>query len=208
MVVSAFDLFKIGIGPSSSHTVGPMWAAHRFLRALESAGQLPRTERVLVSLYGSLALTGKGHATDKAIILGLSGETPPETDPDAAEALVARVRAERRIRLLGRHDISFDETSDLLFRRAETMLRHPNGMRFVALGAAGTVLLEEVYYSVGGGFVLSEAEADTPPVANAVPPHPFHSAAELLAIGQRTGLSIAGIVQANEETWRDRARDP
>ncbi len=205
MVVSVFDLFKIGIGPSSSHTVGPMWAAHRFLRALETAGCLDRAARVQVALYGSLALTGRGHATDKAIILGLSGETPPEIDPDRAEALVATVRAERRVALLGRHPIAFDEAADLLFRRTETMLRHPNGMRFSAFDEAGGLLVEEVYYSVGGGFVVSEAEADAPPAANAAPPHAFHSADELLAIGARTGLSIAAIVQANEETWRDAA---
>jgi L-serine dehydratase len=207
MVVSVFDLFKIGIGPSSSHTVGPMWAAHRFLLALESLHVLDAVERVEVQLYGSLALTGKGHATDKAILLGLAGEVPDRVDPDAAEALVQRIRERSSLTLMGRRLIAFSETHDLQFRQFETMTKHPNGMRFIAFGGDGAVLLEEVYFSVGGGFVLSDEETERPADEgrNVAPPHPFRSADELLAIGERTGLSIARIVLANEAALRDEA---
>ncbi|MGH6943533.1 MAG: L-serine ammonia-lyase, partial [Geminicoccaceae bacterium] len=205
MTLSIFDLFKIGIGPSSSHTVGPMWAAHRFLRELESRGALERVARVEVQLYGSLALTGHGHATDKAIILGLLGEVPDRVDPDAADALVAAVRASRELRLLGRRRVAFDEARDLVFRIGKTMAKHPNGMRFAAHDGRGERLVEEVYFSVGGGFVVSDAETEggSAPGANVKVPYPFHSAVELLATGEREGMTIAEIVLANEETWRD-----
>jgi L-serine dehydratase len=205
MSLSIFDLFKIGIGPSSSHTVGPMRAAHRFLLALDAQGLLERVRRVQVHFYGSLALTGKGHATDKAVILGLLGELPHRVDPDAADALVAGVRAAGRLTLAGRQAIDFDEPSDLVFRQGETMTKHPNGMRFVASAEDG-LLFEEVYFSVGGGFVLSEPEtaaASERPGANVETPFPFSSAAELLAIGERTGMTIGQIVLANEQSWRD-----
>jgi L-serine dehydratase len=207
MPLSAFDLFKIGIGPSSSHTVGPMRAAHRFLLELESEAALGRAARVEVALYGSLALTGKGHATDKAIILGLAGELPETVDPDAAERLVAKVRETRELTLLGRHAIAFDEASDLQFRQRETLTLHPNGMRFRALADGGRLLAERYYFSVGGGFVLSEAEAQAggPAGANVELPHPFRSAEELLRAGRATGLSIAEIVLRNELAWRSEA---
>ena len=207
MPLSAFDLFKIGIGPSSSHTVGPMRAAHRFLLELESRGLLEATARVEAALYGSLALTGKGHDTDKAVILGLCGELPERVDPDAAPAIVAGVRGQGRLPLLGRHAIAFDEVRDLQFRQRETLTRHPNGMRFRAFDGSGGTLAEEVYFSVGGGFVLSEAEAAAggEAGANVALPHPFHSAAELLAIGRERDCAIADIVLANELTWRDAA---
>ena len=207
LVVSVFDLFKIGVGPSSSHTVGPMWAAHRFLLALEARHVLKTVERVEVQLYGSLALTGKGHATDKAILLGLAGEVPDRVDPDAAEALVRTIRERGSLRLMGRREIAFAEAQDLQFRQFETMTKHPNGMRFIAIGGDGAVLFEEVYFSVGGGFVLSDAETDRPADEgrNVAPPYPFRTADELLAIGERTGLSIAEIVLANESAWRDAA---
>jgi L-serine dehydratase len=208
MSLSIFDLFKIGIGPSSSHTVGPMRAAHRFLLALEAQGLLGRVHRVQAHLYGSLALTGKGHATDKAVILGLLGELPHRVDPDAVDALVAGVRKSSRLALGGRNEIDFDEPSDLVFRQGETMTKHPNGMRFIASGGEGEPLFEEVYFSVGGGFVLSEPEtalASERPGANVETPYAFGSAADLLAIGERTGMTIAQIVLANEQTWRDPA---
>ncbi len=206
MSLSVFDLFKIGIGPSSSHTVGPMWAALRFGQALAAQGLLHRVDRVRADLYGSLALTGRGHATDKAVLLGLSGLQPDTVDPDEVEPLVERVRFEALLRLNGRHDICFDETVDLAFHMRETLPRHPNALRLTATADNGAVLLAETYYSVGGGFVISEREADAghsggSETSDALP-YEFHSAAELLAIGQQTGLSIADIVRANETAWR------
>jgi L-serine dehydratase len=208
MTISIFDLFKVGIGPSSSHTVGPMRAAERFLLALETRDLLDAASRVEVHLYGSLALTGKGHATDKALILGLMGEVPDRVDPERADDLVAGVRNEASLRLGGRHPIAFDPARHLHFRQRESLPAHPNGMRFVAGDAEGGVVLEEVYFSIGGGFVLSQAEIASDqdlPGANVEVPFPFASAAELLAIGERTGMSIAEIVLANERTWRDPA---
>ncbi|UCH75502.1 MAG: L-serine ammonia-lyase [Rhodospirillales bacterium] len=205
MSLSIFDLFKIGIGPSSSHTVGPMWAANRFLLELESRKLIDATDGVEVSLYGSLALTGRGHATDKAIILGLSGETPDATDPDEADALVDRVRESGTLRLGGRKPLPFREPEHLLFHVDKLLPKHPNGMRFVALNAAGRAIHQDIYYSIGGGFVVSEAEAEAggaPAGVNIEVPYPFDSAAELLEIGQATGLSIARIVIENETAWR------
>jgi len=204
-VLSVFDLFKIGIGPSSSHTVGPMRAACRFARGL-AGERLGRVARVEAHLYGSLALTGRGHATDAAVILGLGGEEPDHVDPDTAPRLVAAVRATGFLRLAGERDLPFDESRDLQFHGGETLPRHPNGLRFVALDAAGAVVLEETYYSVGGGFVVSDTEAargdqGVRPPQGALP-HDFGSAADLLAIGARTGLRIADIVRANETAWR------
>ncbi|MFO1068840.1 MAG: L-serine ammonia-lyase [Geminicoccaceae bacterium] len=204
MPLSAFDLFKIGIGPSSSHTVGPMRAAHRFVLEQETAGLLSRIARIETALYGSLALTGKGHDTDKAVILGLCGELPEKVDPDAAVHRVAEVRTTRRLLLLGRHPVAFDEPHDLQFRQRETLPRHPNGMRFRAFDAAGGLLAEGVYFSVGGGFVLSEAEAaaEAPPASNVALPFPFRSAEDLLVAGRATGKTIADLLLANEQAWR------
>ncbi len=207
MSLSTFDLFKIGIGPSSSHTVGPMRAAQRFLRELETHGLLERTARVETALYGSLALTGKGHDTDKAIILGLCGELPDEVDPDAAGGIVAAVRATRSLPLLGRYPVPFDEPRDLLFHQRETLPRHPNGIRFRALDTGGAELLLEQYYSVGGGFVMSDQEAEAGPsaVSNVVLPYPFGSAVELLELCSAHGLAIAELMLANEQAWREPA---
>jgi L-serine dehydratase len=206
MALSVFDLFKIGIGPSSSHTVGPMWAALRFVRILEGRGIIEHVQRVRADLYGSLALTGRGHATDKAILLGLSGERPDTIDPDAVEPLLAQVRSRRALRLAGRVDVPFDEAGDLVFRGGEALPRHPNALRLTALDRAGGALACDTYYSLGGGFVVSEAEAEAGHSGGNEPagriPHPFGSAAELLEIGQRTGLSIADIVRENETAWR------
>ena len=205
MSLSTFDLFKIGIGPSSSHTVGPMRAAERFLREVETLGLLERAARVETLLYGSLALTGKGHATDKAVILGLCGELPDRVDPDAADGIVAGVRQNRRLPLLGRHTVAFDEVQDLQLLQRETLTRHPNGMRFRALDAAGGELLLAYYYSVGGGFVLSEREADAGggAASNVTLPFPFESATELLALCRTHGRPIADLVLENEKVWRD-----
>jgi L-serine dehydratase len=202
--LSVFDLFKIGIGPSSSHTVGPMWAANRFVLQLEARDLITRVVRTEVHLYGSLALTGKGHATDKAVILGLAGEVPDQVDSDAADQLVARIRESARMLLFHQHEIAFDPGNDVVFHLDAFLDKHPNGMRFVTYDASGTVVLEETYYSVGGGFVLSETEIDTgtdTAASNIQVTHPFNSAAELLGIGRQTGLSIAQIVLENEKAW-------
>ena len=200
MVCSAFDLFKIGVGPSSSHTMGPMTAACRFVEGLREADLLERTARVGVDLYGSLALTGKGHATDRAVLLGLTGERPDRIDPDAADAKVAHIRETGRLALAGRHDIAFDEGADLRFLQRERLPHHSNGMRFTAFDAAGAVLDSRISYSVGGGAVVDEAAVarNAPPEGAWDVPHPFSSGDELLAIAERDGLSIADIARDNE----------
>lgn len=203
MAVSAFELFKIGIGPSSSHTVGPMKAALRFVEALVEADVLVKTARVAVDLYGSLALTGIGHGTDRAILLGLMGEAPETVDPDAVAGLVEAVRRDKRISLLGRHAVAFETPRDLELRMGESLPGHPNGMRFSAYDATGLVLDRRIYYSVGGGFVVSEAELFTNQLVaeKAAPPLPYRSARQLLEIANANGLSIAGVMRANERAW-------
>jgi iron-sulfur-dependent L-serine dehydratase beta subunit len=153
MTVSIFDIFKIGIGPSSSHTMGPMLAARRFLVDAVEAGVFDRIERVGAQLYGSLALTGRGHCTDRAILLGLEGETPEVLDPRTTDERLARIRQGGRLRLLGTQEVAFDDGLDLLFHTDQSLPRHPNGMRFTALDGAGEVLLREEFYSLGGGFI-------------------------------------------------------
>ena len=205
MAVSVFDLFKIGIGPSSSHTVGPMRAAARFVaRWLDEKGVLEEVARVRVELYGSLALTGRGHGTDKAVLLGLEGEQPDRVDPDAIPGILARIRESGRVRLHGRHEIAFDEKHDLVFNKRQKLPFHPNGMRFAAYDAAGRELATRDYYSVGGGFVVNQDEAaENRIVADTTAlPYPFASAAELLAACERHGLSIAQLMLANESAWR------
>lgn len=155
MQLSVFDLFKIGIGPSSSHTVGPMRAARRFVERLVSDGSINTVARVRCDLFGSLALTGLGHGTDKAIILGLSGEQPETVDPNSVDSVVADVRSTGRIVLLGRHAATYREADDLVFHRDESLPEHPNGLRLSALAADGGVIAEKEFYSVGGGFVIS-----------------------------------------------------
>jgi L-serine dehydratase len=204
--VSVFDLFKIGIGPSSSHTMGPMTAAQRFARELEAAGRLTSVARVNVSLYGSLALTGKGHATDTAVVLGLSGLLPAEVDPDAAARLIEQVRANRTLLLGGAHRIAFDAGSDIEWLYRESLPFHPNALTLAAFDAEGATLHRATFYSVGGGFVVTEAEATAPataPAANAgTVPFPFSDAAELLEISERNGLRIADLMLRNECTLR------
>jgi L-serine dehydratase len=206
MSLSVFDLFKIGIGPSSSHTVGPMWAALRFVQALQARNLLVQVQRLRVDLYGSLALTGHGHATDKAVLLGLSGEQPDTVDPDMVDPLVTQIHARQTLRLAGWEEMPFRPGEDLLFHTHESLPRHPNGMRFTAFAAAGKPLAAEVFYSVGGGFIVRDSEAEVGQSAEGRNqgslPYEFASAAELLAIGQRTGLSIADIMRANERIWR------
>jgi len=205
MSISVFDIFKIGIGPSSSHTVGPMRAAARFVqRWLDERGTLESTTRIRAELYGSLALTGRGHGTDKAVMCGLEGEWPDRIDPDVIEAKLARIRKSKRLLLAGRHEIAFDEKTDLAFNKRQKLPYHTNGMRFTAYAADGSELATRDYYSVGGGFVVNHDEAagdrivaDTTPL-----PYPFHSGDELLKRCEESGLTIAGIMLENEKVWR------
>jgi L-serine dehydratase len=208
MAVSVFDLFKIGIGPSSSHTVGPMRAARLFVRHLQAHGLLTQTTRVLSQLYGSLGATGKGHGSDKAVLLGLAGHEPDTVDVDAVPALLAGMRERGRISLLGAHEVAFAEKDDLKFYRRETLPFHSNGLRFVAFDAAGAELANRAYYSVGGGFVVSEEVAADgarqkviAPDATVLP-HPFTSGDELLARTRELGCSIAEVMRRNEKHWR------
>ncbi len=208
MAVSAFDLFKIGIGPSSSHTVGPMRAARLFAGRLASAGHLPATTRVHTELYGSLGATGKGHGSDTAVLLGLSGHEPDSVDVDQVPAYLARIRSERRLAVLGRHEIGFDDATDLVFNKRESLPMHANGLRFTAFDGAGGELTHRVYYSVGGGFVVSEdVAADGTAQKRIAPdttvlPYPFHSGDDLLAQCERHGWSIAEVMRGNERHWR------
>ena len=211
MAVSVFDLFKIGIGPSSSHTVGPMRAARMFARQLQHEGLLSRTVRVRSQLYGSLGATGKGHGTDKAVLLGLAGHEPDTVDVDRVAELIATVRANAALNLLGEHPIAFNEKEDLRFHRRETLPFHANGMRFIALDAAGSELANRTWYSVGGGFVVSEEVAADGARHKVIAPdstvlaHPFHSGAELLRRTQELNGTVADVMRANERHWRSDA---
>jgi L-serine dehydratase len=206
MDISIFDLIKIGVGPSSSHTMGPMLAARRFLLEAREAGVFDRIERVGAQLYGSLALTGKGHCTDRAILLGWEGEEPRTIEPATVESRLERIRGAGRLRLLGEREIAFDEPMDLLFHREQVLPRHTNGMRFSAFDGAGETLCSESYYSIGGGFVLRGDEAEaTAPAGSPRVPFPFDSAEELLAQCRQHELLIHELVLANETTWRSEA---
>jgi L-serine dehydratase len=196
MDMSVFDLFKIGIGPSSSHTVGPMVAARRFL--LE-CGSLEDAVGVEAHLYGSLALTGVGHATDKAVILGLMGETPQGVDPDSVEDKLAEAELDGVLNLLGTKPVPFSSRTGLVWHKQSTLPEHPNGMRFVLKLADGSVI-ERIYYSIGGGFITAAGEAQAPREegAPASVPFPFDTMRDLLAHGERDGLSIPAMLRANE----------
>jgi len=207
MAVSVFDLFKIGIGPSSSHTVGPMRAARLFGLRLKHEGLLVQTARVQVLLYGSLGATGKGHGSDKAVLLGLAGHEPDTVDVEAIPQLLDTIRA-GALRLIGEHDIGFDEAKDLVFKRRESLPFHANGMRCLAFDAAGAEIANRVYYSVGGGFVVSEEVAADgskqkviAPDATVLP-YPFKTGDELLALTKAHGIGIAELMRRNERHWR------
>ncbi len=212
MAVSVFDLFKIGIGPSSSHTVGPMRAARLFAMRLQHDGQLARVVRVRAELYGSLGATGKGHGTDKAVLLGLEGDEPDTVDIEAIASRLEAIRTTGRLQLLGVQPIEFDSRADLLFYRKLTLdgvpLAHANGMRFIAFDGANAELASRVYYSVGGGFVVSSEVAADEAARKRIAPdttilhYPFHTGEQLLQLTQREGLSIAQIMRANERHWR------
>ena len=203
---SVFEIFKIGVGPSSSHTVGPMRAARDFVERIAKARKLASVSRLATELFGSLALTGRGHATDRAIILGLLGESPSEVDPGKIESMVDEVRHSATIQLHHRHPIQFEESSDLVFRTTETLPGHSNGMRFTAFAADGSVVDTQIYYSVGGGFISREGEK--PAESNegkAAVPRPFSSGADLLRIGEENAISIWEIALANEKAWSSEA---
>jgi iron-sulfur-dependent L-serine dehydratase single chain form len=203
MAISVFDLFKIGIGPSSSHTGGPMAAAHRFARGLHRDGLLEKTASVRAVLYGSLGLTGKGHGSDKAVILGLEGDKPELVDVDTVPERLAAIRERGVLRLFGRVEVPFTVGEHLVFERRESLPGHPNGMRFSAFDADGHELRSRVYYSVGGGFVVDESAtgADRIKPDDTVLPHPFDSAAGLLARCAETGLSISALMLENERAF-------
>src|SRR5687768_13775454 len=205
MAVSTFDLFKIGIGPSSSHTVGPMRAAARFVEKwLLESGRLQDVARVRAEVFGSLALTGRGHGTDKAVLMGLEGHWPNQIDPDIIPAALERIRGQKKLNLFGRHEIAFDEKRDLLMNKRQKLPYHTNGMRFSAYDAADNEIATRDYYSVGGGFVVNQDEAaEDRIVADTTElPYPVHRGDELLAQAARSGLTIAQLMFENEKVWR------
>ncbi|AXG80430.1 L-serine ammonia-lyase [Streptomyces paludis] len=204
MAISVFDLFSIGIGPSSSHTVGPMRAARMFARRLKNEGLLAHTVSVRAELYGSLGATGHGHGTPKAVLLGLAGNSPRTVDVESADAEAERIRTSGRLNLLGMHEIAFDTGTDLVLHRRKALPYHANGMTVAAYDADGGSLLEKTYYSVGGGFVVDEEalgenriKLDDTPLT-----HPFRTGDELLRLASETGLSISALMLENEKAWR------
>ncbi|MFI0469746.1 MULTISPECIES: L-serine ammonia-lyase [Saccharopolyspora] len=204
MAISVFDLFSVGIGPSSSHTVGPMRAARLFVQRLHGEGRLPQVKRIKAELFGSLGATGHGHGSPKAVLLGLEGHSPETVDPAAVEGRVAEIRETGRLRLDGVQEIRFTVDRDLVMHRRKSLPLHPNGMRFTATGTDGVELESAVYYSVGGGFVVDEDATGTDrikPDATAVR-YPFRTGAELLARTEESGLPISGVMLANELSWR------
>jgi len=217
MAISVFDLFTVGIGPSSSHTVGPMKAARMFAVGLRDDGLTPRVRTVRVALYGSLGLTGPGHGSDKAVLLGLEGERPDTVDVDAIPGRLEAIARRGTLRLLGEHEIGFTVAEHLEFNRRKKLSYHPNGMRFTAYDSQGAEIRERAYYSVGGGFVTRGADTgqtDTGETGTGSPqagpggpdgpddpvlPYPFTTSAELLTLTTRTGLPISQLVLENEE---------
>lgn len=214
MSISLFDLFSIGIGPSSSHTVGPMSAANAFLQILEKKSLLNQVKRIQVNLYGSLALTGKGHATDKAILIGLEGHTPETIDPEIVNPSVSRIRKDNQLHLAGQCYIAFHEPHDLCLLQKEQLPKHTNGMHFFAFGSHNNQLLaDQIYYSIGGGFIVTDKEFETEfdpekctenSDKQSPLPYPFSTAKELLQHCKNQNLSIAEIMLHNELVYRDR----
>ncbi|WP_328367915.1 L-serine ammonia-lyase [Micromonospora zamorensis] len=206
-MISVFDLFSVGIGPSSSHTVGPMRAARTFVGGLKADGLLSDVARVQAELFGSLGATGHGHGSGPAVLLGLSGESPETVDTDTVGPRVERIRAERQINILSAHEIDFDPDRDLTLHRRRSLPYHPNGMTFAAYDGAGVELRSRTYYSVGGGFVVDEAAAGADRIKpdSTVVRYPFLTGAQLLEVTTRTGLSISEVMLANERSWRSEA---
>lgn len=204
MAISVFDLFKVGIGPSSSHTVGPMRAAKQFANALEKQNMLGKCHRIHADMYGSLGATGIGHGTPKAVILGLLGDTPESTDVDTIAERVKTARQQESLDILGKHKIEFVESRDLILHRRKSLPYHPNGMGFRAFDENEQLLLEKIYYSVGGGFIVGEQTAQADAIADDPRPdlYKFNSAAELLKICDKHQLSISDVMWKNEAAWR------
>jgi L-serine dehydratase len=204
---SVFEIFKIGIGPSSSHTVGPMVAAALFAHSLEEKGLMANVHRVSCELFGSLALTGLGHGTDRAILLGLLGEKPETVDPSAIAGMISAVRTTKSIKLLGKYAVEFNEATDLVFRRGQTLPGASNAIRMRPYGADGNMLGEQVYFSIGGGFVVTQEELLSKKLEKEKAPakYDFKSAAELVNMAQAAGLTIADVMLANERCWRSEA---
>ncbi|BBL60707.1 L-serine ammonia-lyase [Methylomonas koyamae] len=207
MAISVFDIFKIGIGPSSSHTVGPMRAAMAFARNLEQQGLLGAVRRIQVELYGSLGATGKGHGTDKAVMLGLEGEMPDAVDPDQIPQRLAQIRETGAVRLLGQYPVAFNEKSDLLFQR-KVLPYHSNGMRLTVFDASGAELVQADYYSVGGGFVVTGPEAAVDRLSNddTCLPYPFNTGDGLLKLCATHRKSISDLMMSNEKAWLNEAQ--
>ncbi len=203
MSISLFDLFSIGIGPSSSHTVGPMIAANEFLQLLEKDHCFAKTQRVKTELYGSLALTGKGHATDKAILNGLEGKLPDTVVPETMVPRAKEIISNQTLWLAGKKEIPFNEKQDFLLLQKELLPKHTNGMRFTAFDNNGNELLSQVYYSIGGGFIVTEEEYDHPAADPHVVPYPFETGQQLLDHCKNNNLSISEIMMENERSWRD-----
>ncbi|MEU6877811.1 L-serine ammonia-lyase [Streptomyces sp. NPDC046712] len=208
MAISVFDLFSIGIGPSSSHTVGPMRAARMFARRLKNEGLLAHTAAIRAELYGSLGATGHGHGTPKAVLLGLEGNSPRTVDVETADEEFERIKSSGRINLVGAHEIPFDFDEDLVLHRRKALPYHANGMTIFAYDAEGALVLEKTYYSVGGGFVVDEdAVAGENPIVpdDTVLKYPFRTGDELLRLAKETGLSISALMLENEKAWRTEA---
>ncbi|WP_019961768.1 L-serine ammonia-lyase [Woodsholea maritima] len=207
MHFGVFDLFKIGVGPSSSHTVGPMKAGRLFLERLKDEGRLNDVARIETEAYGSLALTGSGHATDKALLWGLEGVVPSEADPDALPRMLERIQAEHTLNLLGEKSVDFDPAKDLRFKGEVRLPFHSNAMKFFAYDGQGELIKDEIWYSIGGGFVIDEHEAGRNSAAEGLSgePYPFNSCEQLLEIGERENLSIPEIMMANELAFRSEA---
>ncbi|OMI86653.1 L-serine ammonia-lyase [Streptomyces sp. M1013] len=205
MAISVFDLFSIGIGPSSSHTVGPMRAARMFARRLRNEELLDPVASVRAELYGSLGATGHGHGTPKAVLLGLEGDSPRTVDVETADERVETIRTSGRLRLLGEHEIAFSYDDDMVLHRRKALPYHANGMTLWAYDAEGTEVLTKTYYSVGGGFVVDEdaVGADRIVLDDTVLKYPFRTGDELLRLAKETGLSISALMLENERAWRD-----
>lgn len=203
MNISIFDLFSIGIGPSSSHTVGPMLAANEFLLLLEKNNCFDQTQRIKTELYGSLALTGKGHATDKAILNGLEGKLPDSVIPQSMTPRAQEIINTQTLCLAGKKNIPFHEIHDFILLQKELLPKHTNGMRFTAFDAHNQPLLAQVYYSVGGGFIVTEEEFDKPAPDAYILPYPFETGQQLLDLCIANNLTIAELMMENERTWRD-----
>ena len=207
MAISVFDLFSIGIGPSSSHTVGPMRAANQFVKGLDTDGVLSKVHRIKADLYGSLGATGKGHGSDKAIMLGFEGDLPESVDTTTVDARLEIIRGQQQLNLLGRHSVKFIEKDHLIMHKRQSLPFHSNGMTFSAFGQQGDELHRATFYSVGGGFIVDETASGTDRIKqdDTVQPYPFLSAVNLLIHCANNNMRISDVMMENEKVWRDEA---